>query len=118
MSQWNPRPFVIKSRFDGSFPQPSQQIAVVELAIDGEWQPLYFRVTTYIDDKEHNFLTFEEAMLFCDLNNLWVNTIGWNDPYCGISAFFVYGHTVTLDNGQTVEAQPITSLFDVHQDAQ
>lgn len=51
----------------------------------------------------HNFLTFEEAMLFCDMNGYWIDTRNWNDPDIGLIKFY-YPHTkVKLEDGRVIK---------------
>ena len=93
-----------------------QQIAEVYVCISYETGlPLYYRVSIgrvslyhlsrglNMNLKVHNFLTFEEAMLFCDINGYWVDTRFWSDPDIGMTMFYSPSTTVQLDDGRTIE---------------
>lgn len=69
--------------------------------------PLYYRVevmkiSTYQSTSIYNFLSFEEAMLFCDLHGYWINTQDWNDPNIGLIKFYSPSPYVHLENGDTM----------------
>ena len=51
----------------------------------------------------HNFLTFEEAMLFCDMNGYWIDTRNWNDPDIGLNKVYCPNIKVKLEDGRIIE---------------
>ena len=98
-----PKP-IVKAGFPCHPHKNGQKIANVYVCISYETGlPLYYRVTIGALANDHNFLTFEEAMMFCDLNNLWVDTTNWGDPNIGIMKFYSACTKVTLEDGRTVE---------------
>lgn len=98
------KPLVFRSGYSKVAYQPGQKIADVKAAVKySTCEPLYFRVTIGSCAKEHNFMSFEEAMLFCDVNNLWIDTKDWDDPKKGMLKFYAYECVVTLENGLIVE---------------
>ena len=101
---WTEPKNVVKARFPCQPYKNGQKIASVYVCISYETGlPLYYRVTIGASAKEHNFLSFEEAMLFCDINGYWINTQDWDNPEHGLIKFYSTAKEVKLDDGRTVE---------------
>ena len=81
-----------------------QKIAFVYVCISYETGlPLYYRVNIGSSAKDHNFLSFEEAMIFCDINGYWIDTTNWNDPNIGLTKFYYASDKVKLEDGRVKE---------------
>ena len=80
-----------------------QKIASVYVCISYETGlPLYYRVNCGASAKDHNFLSFEEAMLFCDMNGYWIDTKDWDNPNIGLTKVYTASRRVTLEDGRIV----------------
>ena len=96
------KPLVFTSGYAKNDYVPGQKVADVKAAIDYDTGKVrYFRVTIGASAREHNFLTFEEAMLFCDINDLWIDSKHWSDPKIGMMKFWC-SRQVTLEDGRTI----------------
>jgi len=92
-----------------------QPIASVYVCISYKTgKPLYYRVDTaptpvcsvyseLVKDVVHNFITFEEAMVYCDVNGYWVDTTDWDNPSIGMIKFCTTARKVLLENGKTLK---------------
>ena len=49
--------------------------------------------------KDYAFMTLEEAMMFCDLHDIYVDTTSWNTT--GLISFYAFQHVIKLENGST-----------------
>lgn len=97
------KPLVFKSGYQKKPYSADQRYASVRAAIDYDTdEVLYFQVCIGSCATEHNFLSFEEAMLYCDINNLYVDTKDWDNPKIGMDKFFANKKFV-LDNGTIVD---------------
>ena len=109
------KPLVFTSGYSTAPLRKGQKIADVKAAIDYDTgEVCYFRVTIGADVQEHNFLTFEEAMIFYDVNDLWFDSTYWSNPKIGMMKFWC-SRQVTLEDGRTIYFK---SQFDGHRDAQ
>lgn len=98
-----PKP-IVKTDFPRQPHRNGQKIASVRACISYmTGLPLYYRVNTGSSALNHNFLSFEEAMVFCDVNGYWVDTDGWDDPKLGICKFYSPNTVVRLENGCVLE---------------
>ena len=97
------KPLVFTSGYSTAEHIPGQKIADVKAAIDYDTGEVrYFRVTIGASANEHNFLTFEEAMLFCDINNYWIrSTELWRNPNVGMLKIWA-DNRVKLEDGRDV----------------
>ena len=59
--------------------------------------PLFYRVHT--NGSYHNFISFEEAVIFCDLHDYWIDTSDWSDYRIGLTKFYVTCNSIDLENG-------------------
>lgn len=101
---WTEPKNVVKTGFPRQPYKNGQKIASVYACISYETGlPLYYRVNIGASAKDHNFLSFEEAMLFCDINGYWVDTDGWDDPRLGICKFYSSSTVVQLEDGCVLE---------------
>ena len=102
--RWTPPKPIVKTGFPCQPHRNGQKIADVYACISyTTGLPLYYRVTVGASASDHNFLSFEEAMLFCDINGYWVDTDGWDDPKQGIYKFYSPSEVVRLEDGRVVE---------------
>lgn len=102
---WKPPKHIIKTGFSQKFRAKDQESAGITVCIDFDTgTPLYYEVVVVhygkIGTTRHNFLTFEEAMMFCDINNYCVDTHGW-DTY-GLVMFYTIAHEIKLENGKVI----------------
>ena len=100
---WTEPKNVVKTGFPRKPYKNGQKTASVYVCISYETGlPLYYRVNSGASAKDHNFLSFEEAMLFCDINGYWIDTENWDNPKIGLVKFYSPSDKVTLDDGRTV----------------
>ena len=98
-----PKP-IVKTGFPYQPHKNGQKIANVYVCTSYKTGlPLYYIVTIGSFLHIHNFLTLEEAMIFCDIHNFWVDTTDWNDPDIGLTKFYSPSTKVTLEDGRTIE---------------
>lgn len=101
---WTPPKPIVKTGIPCQPHRNGQKIACLYACISYETGlPLYYRVTVGASALDHNFLSFEEAMLFCDINGYWVDTDGWDDPRLGICKFYSPSSVVRLEDGRVIE---------------
>jgi len=101
---WTPPKPVVKKGVSYQPYRTGQKIASVYVCISYETGlPLYYRVNIGASAKDHNFLSFEEAMLFCDINGYWVDTKDWGNPKLGINKFYSPSSKVQLEDGRVLE---------------
>lgn len=67
-------------------------------------EPLFYVATLNssniaIGIEDHTFMTLEEAMVFCDLHDIYVDTTYWN--ITGLISFYTCQHVIKLENGST-----------------
>lgn len=66
-------------------------------------EPLFYIVTVNstaaIAIEDHAFMTLEEAMVFCDLHDIYVDTSCWST--LGLRSFYTCQRTIKLENGST-----------------
>lgn len=99
---WTAPKNIVKTGFSSQPHKDWQKIASIYACISYETGlPLYYRVVVGASAKDHNFLSFEEAMVFCDLNGYWVDTTNWDKPNIGLLKFYSSTTKVELENGQT-----------------
>lgn len=100
---WTEPKNVVKTGFQYQPCKNGQKIASVYVCISYETGlPLYYRINIGASAKDHNFLSFEEAMLFCDINGYWIDTEDWDNPKIGLVKFYSPSDKVTLNDGRTV----------------
>ena len=100
---WTKPKNIVKSGFPYQPHKNGQKIASVYACISYETGlPLYYRVNIGASAKDHNFLSFEEAVIFCDMNGYWVDTKGWDNPNIGLAMFYTTSTKVTLEDGRTI----------------
>ena len=101
---WKPPKHIIKTGFSQKIRSKDQAVAGITVCIDFDTStPLYYEVVVYyekIKTTRHKFLTFEEAMVFCDINDYCVDTYGW-DTY-GLTMFYTNAHKIKLENGKII----------------
>lgn len=101
---WTPPKPVIKKGVSYQPYRTGQKIASVYVCVSYKTGlPLYYRVVIGASAKDHNFLSFEEAMLFCDINGYYVNTKDWGNPKLGINKFYSPSSKVRLEDGRVLE---------------
>ena len=101
---WTEPKNVVKTGFPCQPYKNGQKIASVYVCISyATGLPLYYRVNNGASGKDHNFLSFEEAMLFCDINGYWIDTQDWDNPNIGLFKFYSTAKEVKLDDGHIVE---------------
>ena len=100
---WTEPKNIVKTGFPCQPYKNGQKIASVYVIISYETGlPLYYRVNAVPASKDHNFLSFEEAMLFCDLNGYWVDTQDWDNPCIGLTKIYSTSRRITLEDGRTI----------------
>ena len=100
---WTKPKNIVKTGFPCQPYKNGQKVASVCAIISYETGlPLYYRVNIGASAKDHNFLSFEEAMLFCALNGYCVDTKGSDNPYIGLAMFYTTSNKVTLEDGCTM----------------
>ena len=66
-------------------------------------EPLFYvaivNSTVAVSIKGHTFMTLEEAMVFCDLHDIYVDTTCWST--LGLRSFYTCQRAVKLENGST-----------------
>lgn len=85
------KPLVIKSGYSNVPYRIGQNIAWVKAGIDYDTgEVVSFRVMYGPQHEIRYFKTFEEAMMFCDINDFYIEeTEKWSDPHIGMSKFFL-----------------------------
>ena len=100
---WTKPKNIVKTGFPCQPYKNGQKVASVYAIISYETGlPLYYRVNIGSSAKDHNFLSFEEAMLFCDINGYWINTEGWDNPCIGLTKIYSTLRRITLEDGRTI----------------
>ena len=76
-----------------------QWIANISVCISySTGEPLFYSVRTKLDDYvSHRFLSLEEAMVWCDMHNLYINTNGWDKT--GLMQVYALEQMMPLENG-------------------
>lgn len=98
---WTEPKNVVKTGFPSKPYREGQTIADIFVCISyTTGLPLFYRVQTYDNkDSQHNFISFEEAVMFCDLHDYWIDTSDWSDYRIGLTKFYVTCNSVDLENG-------------------
>ena len=100
---WTKPKNIVKTGFPYQPYKNWQKVAYVYAVISYETGlPLYYRVNAVPTSKDHNFLSFEEAMLFCDLNGYWVDTKDWDNSCIGLIKIYSTSRRITLEDGRTI----------------
>ena len=103
---WTPPKNVVKLGIPYAPYKFGQLIANVYVCISySTGLPLFYSVIVCDNaiNNCHNFLTFEEAMLFCDMNGYWIDTKDWDNPDIGIIKCYCASDKVLLEDGRVIE---------------
>ena len=101
---WTPPKNVVKTGIPYAPYKAGQPIAHLHVCVSYHTGlPLFYSVTVEDIYDYHNFLTFEEAIVFCDMNGYWVDSKDWSNPDIGLNKCYYVNDKVKLEDGRVIE---------------
>jgi hypothetical protein len=95
-----PKPILVED-LPKQIHREGQLIADISVCISySTGEPLFYVVSVNSTGiKDYAFMTLEEAIVFCDLHNIYVDTVCWST--LGLVSFYTTLRAVKLENGST-----------------